>query len=192
MSMEQIAGNSVVAAVVGAACIAFPGGSVSGQDATAEIAISGTSTVRNWTCYVSAPVEIASDDSAPSAPGFEEGVRSVTVTVQVAEIECPEEDMMEHLQEAMQAERYPEIVYRMDGYTVGSGNVVSTTGTLSMVGTTNPVEMEMGLDPSGSAVQVEGEVRVDMREWGIEPPRVLAGLLQVGPEVRLEFEASVP
>lgn len=165
---------------------------VSAQEATAEIAISGTSTVRNWTCYVDAPVEITPGGSAESAPGFEDGVQEVTVTVQVAEIECPEDDMMDHLQEAMQAEEHPEIVYRMDGYTVGGGNAVSTTGTLSMVGTTNPVEMEMGLDPSGGDVRVDGELRVDMREWGIEPPRVLAGLLQVGPEVRLEFETAVP
>ncbi|MFP3949311.1 MAG: YceI family protein, partial [Longimicrobiales bacterium] len=78
------------------------------------------------------------------------------------------------------------------GYTVGGGNTVSTTGTLSMVGTTNPVEMEMTLDSSGGAVQVQGELRVDMREWGIEPPRVLAGLLRVGPEALLEFETAVP
>lgn len=190
--MERIAGNSMVAAVVGLACIAFPGASVSGQDTTAEIAISGTSTVRNWTCYVGGAVEIVPGESAPSAPGFEEGVQSVSVTVQVDEIECPEDDMMEHLQEAMHAEEYPEIVYQMDGYTVGSGNTVTTTGTLTMVGTTHPVEMEMDLDPSGGAVQVEGELRVDMQEWGIEPPRVLAGLLRVGPEVLLEFETATP
>ncbi|MDX1568553.1 MAG: hypothetical protein R3223_12175, partial [Longimicrobiales bacterium] len=81
-------------------------GSVSAQDATAEIAISGTSTVRNWTCYVTAPVEIGSGESAEPAPGFEEGVQSVTVTVQIDEIECPEDDMREHLQEAMHAEEY--------------------------------------------------------------------------------------
>lgn len=164
---------------------------VSGQDATAEIAISGTSTVRNWTCYVTAPVEITPGGSGAAAPGFEDGIQEVTVTVEVAEIECPEDEMMDHLQETMQVEQYPEIVYRMDSYSVGSGNTVSTTGTLSMVGTSNPIEMEMGLDPSGDAVEVEGDLRVDMTEWGIEPPRVLAGLLQVGPEVRLEFETAV-
>lgn len=192
MSIERITRNSLAVAVILPAAIALPGEPLPAQNATAEIAISGTSTVRNWTCYVTAPVEITSGESAAAAPGFEDGVQGVTVTVRVAEIECPEDDMMEHLQEAMQAERYPEIVYRMDGYRVGSGNTVSTTGTLSMVGTSNPVEIEMDLDPSGDAVGVEGDIRVDMTEWGIEPPRVLAGLLQVGPEVRLEFETAVP
>lgn len=86
-----------------------------------------------------APVEIAPGESGAAAPGFQHDVPEAMGTIRMPDIECPEDEMMEHLREAMQIEQSPEIVHRMDGHTVGSGNTVSTTGTLSMVGTSNPI-----------------------------------------------------
>ena len=65
--------------------------------------ISGTSTVRGWMCPVEADMSVMSGGGSAPAPGFPDGLRSISLTVQVAEIECPEEQMKEHLREAMES-----------------------------------------------------------------------------------------
>ena len=52
-------------------------------------------------------MEATPGQSLDPLPGFPSGLNSVKVTVQVYEFECPEEEMNEHLQEAMEASEYP-------------------------------------------------------------------------------------
>jgi polyisoprenoid-binding protein YceI len=57
-------------------------------------------------------------------------------------------------------------------------------GDLTLHGVTRPVEGEVRLrvaDPR--TVEIDGEMRLDMREFGLEPPRVL--MLKVYPDVRV-------
>lgn len=187
MSLRAGAG-SFVAAVCAAFLAWAP---VAGQDAQADISISGTSTVRNWTCEVTAPVEVTRGGSAPQAPGFPDGVQSATVRVQVADIVCPEEQMEEHLREAMQAEEYPEIVYRLEEYALTEGGGATLSGTMTILDTTNPIEMEATLEETDQGVRVAGETSLDMTDYGVEPPTVMLGMLEVGPEITLDFATVV-
>lgn len=180
--------RSFVAAVCAVSLVQAP---LAAQDAEADISISGTSTVRNWTCEVAAPVEVNSGDSAPEVPGFPGGVESATVTVPVADIECPEEEMEEHLREAMRVEEFPEIVYELEEYTV-SGSTARMTGSMTILGTTNPIEFEADLEPDGQEVRVSGQTSLDMTEYGVEPPTVMLGMLTVGDVVTLEFSTAAP
>lgn len=82
------------------------------QSAPAQFEVSGTSTVRGWMCPVEGAVEMTPGQSSDPLPGFPNGLQSVTVTVQVREFECPEEQMNEHLQEAMESPEHPQIVGR--------------------------------------------------------------------------------
>lgn len=187
MSLRVAAGSFVGA--LSAVLLAW--GPVAGQVAEAEISISGTSTVRNWTCEVTAPVEVSPGGSAARAPGFPDGVQSATVTVQVTEIVCPEEEMIEHLQEAMRVEEYPEIVYRLQGYELTDGGEATLSGTMTILDTTNPVEIEATLEETGRGVEVTGETSLDMTEYGVEPPTVMLGMLHVGDVISLDFTTVV-
>jgi hypothetical protein len=51
-------------------------------------------------------------------PGFATGVETATVTVPVKAFTCPNEEMREHLLEAMKADTFPDIVYRLEKYEV--------------------------------------------------------------------------
>lgn len=86
------------------------------QSAPAQFEVSGTSTVRGWMCPVEGAVEMTPGQSSDPLPGFPNGLRSVTVTVQVREFECPEEQMNEHLQEAMESPEHPQIVFELREY----------------------------------------------------------------------------
>ncbi len=65
------------------------------------------------------------------------------------------------------------------------------TGALTITGVTEPVSFPISLTPSGQGVEIEGDLRLDMTTFGVEPPVVMLGLLQVRPQIRIEFKGLV-
>ena len=177
----------VTAAAAGLALLA--GSPAAAQQSNVDFTVSGTSTVRGWTCTVSGTAQVTPGSSTP-APGFAAGVQSATLTVPVADFECPDETMTEHLMEAMKPAEFAEITFQLDGYEA-SGGGAEASGALTIQAVTRPVSFPVSLAPSGAGVTIAGEVGLDMTEYGVEPPVVLLGLLRVRPEIRIQFEGLV-
>ena len=177
----------VTAVAAGFALLAGP--PAAAQQSNVDFTVSGTSTVRGWTCSVSGTAQVTPGSSAP-APGFAAGVQSATLTVPVADFECPDETMTEHLMDAMKPAEFAAITFRLDGYEA-SGAGAEASGALTIQGVTRPVSFPIALAPSGAGVAIAGEVGLDMTEYGVEPPVVLLGLLRVRPEIRIQFEGTV-
>ena len=59
-------------------------------------------------------VEVTPGSSTP-ALGFA-GVQSVTLTVPVADFECPDEEMTEHFFEAMRPAKFSEITFQLESH----------------------------------------------------------------------------
>ena len=178
---------------VTAAAVGFPllAGSPAAAQTTSRVdfTVSGTSTVRGWTCTVSGTARVTPGSAAP-APGFAAGVRSAALSVPVSAFECPDETMTEHLLEAMKPDEFAEITFRLDGYeTTGGG--AAARGALTIQGVSRAVSFPVALTPSDAGVEIAGELRIDMTEYGVEPPVVLLGLLSVAPEIRIQFEGLV-
>ena len=174
----------VTAVSVGLALLA--GSPAAAQPSTVEFTVSGTSTIRGWTCSVSGTAEVTPGSSTP-APGFAAGVQSATLTVPVADFDCPDETMTEHLLEAMKPAEFAEITFRLDGYEA-SGQGAEASGALTIQEITKAVSFPIALTASGAGVEIAGELRLDMTAYGVEPPVVMLGLLRVRPQIRIEFE----
>ena len=169
--------------------VLLAGSPAAAQPSNVDFTVSGTSTVRGWTCSVSGTARVMPGSSTP-APGFAAGVESATLTVPVADFECPDETMTEHLMDAMKPTEFGEITFRLDSYEA-SGDGAEASGALTIQAVTKPVRFPISLSPSGVGVTIAGEVGLDMTEYGVEPPVVLLGLLRVGPEIRIQFEGLV-
>ena len=167
-------------------------GVAAAQSSSAQFEISGTSTVRGWTCPAEGMLELTPGGAAEPVPGFPNGVETVALTVQVEAITCPEEQMTDHLREAMQMEDYPEIVYRLEEYTFRTDDTAEATGTMTILGTTNPVTFDIQLVQSAEGMRGVGETELDMTEYGVEPPSVWLGMLNVGEIVTIKFDAPIP
>ncbi len=114
----------------------------------------------------------------------------MTLTVPVNAFVCPEAEMREHLLEAMRATEFPQITFRLDGYQASPQGAVGT-GSLTILSATNPVSVPITLTPSGSGVQIAGEVPLDMAAYGVQPPVVMMGLMRVRPQIRIQFTGTV-
>jgi polyisoprenoid-binding protein YceI len=165
------------------------GSPAAAQQSTVDFTVSGTSTVRGWTCSVSGTAQVTPGSSTP-APGFAAGVQSATLTVPVADFECPDETMTEHLLEAMKPAEFPEITFELQSYEA-SGGGAQASGSLTIQAVTSPVSVPISLSPAVAGVEIAGEVSLDMTAYGVEPPVVMLGLLRVRPQVRIQFEGLV-
>ncbi len=177
---------TVTAAMLGLAL--FGAGPASAQSSV-DFTVSGTSTVRGWTCTVTGSARVTAGSSTP-VRGLADGVQAATLTVPVEEFDCPQDEMIEHLLEALRVDEFPEITFRLEGYEA-SGQGAVTTGTLTILDATQEVSLPLSLTPSGSGVQIEGEVALDMTAYGVEPPVVMLGLMRVRPQIRIQFSGII-
>jgi len=180
--------NIVRMAAVALGLAALPAAPASAQSNIA-FTVSGNSTVRGWTCTVQGSAQITRGSGAP-VRGFDQGVQSMVLTVPVNDFVCPEDEMREHLREAMRATEFSTITFRMQSYQP-SGQGAVLTGTLTILAATNPVTLPVFLNPGAGGVQVTGNLPLDMTAYGVQPPVVMGGLLRVRPQIRIEFEGTV-
>ena len=179
--------RTVTAGILGLALL--QAGPASAQRSSVDFTVSGTSTIRGWTCSVTGSARVTVGSSTP-VRGLADGVQAATLTVPVDDFTCPDEEMTEHLLEALRPDEFPEITFRLEGYEANSQGAV-TTGTLTILDATEEVSLPLSLTPSGSGVQIEGELALDMTAYGVEPPVVMLGLMRVRPEIRIQFSGII-
>ena len=99
--------------------------------------------------------------------------------------------MNEHLQEAMEASQHPEIVFELQQYSM-AGDTAAASGAITIHGVTKPITFEIELVESADGVRGVGQTEVNMTEFGVTPPSVWLGLLNVGEVVTIDFDAPLP
>ena len=179
--------RTVTAGIVGLALL--QAGPASAQRSSVDFTVSGTSTVRGWTCSVTGSARVTAGSSTP-VRGLADGIQAATLTVPVGEFDCPQDEMIEHLLEALRVDEFPEITFRLESYEASVQGAV-TTGTLTILDATQAVSFPLSLTPSGSGVQIAGEVALDMTAYGVDPPVVMLGLMRVRPRIRIQFSGVI-
>jgi polyisoprenoid-binding protein YceI len=177
--------------VVGIAALLLGSAVVAGaQQPNLDFTISGTSTIRGWTCTARGTMTVTPGSGGAAVPGFANGVQSASVVVPVKAFTCPEAEMTEHLMQAMKPEQFPEIVYKVEKYEV-AGERAQVIGTMTIQAKSQPLTVPVTLKPAGGGVALKGDTRLDMTSYGVQPPVVMLGMLKVGPQIRIEFTGTV-
>jgi len=164
----------------------------SAPGASGRITVSGGSTVRSWSCDVTQFQATLRTEpgSAAAVADLPEGRQRVAVVIPVAQMDCRNGTMNEHMRNALEAEDHPEIRYELTGYQVVNG-AVRATGDLTIAGETKPVTMDVQVDPRSGGVRVQGETALRMTEFGVRPPRLMLGTLKVHDEITVSFDVLI-
>ena len=85
------------------------------------------------------------------------------------------------------ARRYPEIVGRVTSSERLDGNRLGLTGEIEFKGEVVGVSGELEVEFHDGELILTGAQRFDVRDWGLQPPKI--ALLRVHPEVEVEFRA---
>ncbi len=165
------------------------------------LTVAGDSNVRSWTCSTTTfggSLELA-DQGALTPDRLGEAVRSLDIRIPVARLDCNNNTMNDHMWDALERDRQPEIRYRMTGYTViptsSETAVVDLRGELTIAGTTRPHAVRLTARTlEEGAIRVLGDSPIRMTEFGVEPPRAMLGALRVRDDVmvRIDLRLDAP
>jgi hypothetical protein len=187
----MLAREGRVSLVGAAVCAVFSVPALPVAQSAATVTISGSSTVRNWSCPAESAVNVTPGKSGEAVPGFPGGLQTVAMTVPVKAIECDNDLMNGHLRTALKEKIYPQIAFKMTKYTMTDAGLAKVTGQLTIAGVTRPVSFDVKLTPSANGVRSVGETTIDMTQFAITPPVVMLGQMKVGKIVRVKFDATI-
>ena len=158
--------------------------------------IEGTSTVRDFRCdatRVDGAVEL--DPARPSiaVADLQQSVRAVRLDIAVADLDCRNNTMNDHMRKALKADQNPGIAYRMTTYQLevqeGGDGVATLEGELTIAGTTQPVTIGATVAPGpDGTLKVQGSKEIIMTEFDVSPPKLMLGTLKVNPRVMVHFD----
>jgi polyisoprenoid-binding protein YceI len=181
-------GKLIVTTLLALPLVAWVGTTRIPLQPTSSVWVEGGSTVRGWKCTAKKiDAQIAGD---PAASSIDKLVTGATLTVPVAQLDCGNGTMNEHMRKALQAEKNPEIDFALSSYDV-SGSTATLKGTLKIAGTTKPIEIPATVAEQGKDVRVKGSKVINMKEWGVKPPSLMLGTMKVKENVTVSFDVAV-
>ena len=176
------AGALLVTAAVASGQMALPRNLSLGKES--RVWLDGTSTVRSYTCNATKldVAVVAESDESPATM-----VKSASVNVPVAQLECGNKTMNEHMRKALKAETNPQITWKMTSYEVQGANVV-IKGKLTIAGKENAIELRGTGSAANNTLRFKGSKQFNMTEYGVKPPSLMLGTMKVRDPVTVSFD----
>ena len=157
--------------------------------------VTGTSTVRDFTCnakIVDAAAQTTSAEPAKDIMAGQKAVMTLDVKIRPENMDCANNTMNEHMRKALKADANPVIEFRLASYEMfAAGDKV--TGQLSGTLTLGGVEKSITLDAVGAAtpdgaLHVTGAYPLLMTDYGLKAPSLMMGAMKVNPKVNVNFD----
>lgn len=158
--------------------------------------VEGKSTVRDWKCdatKIEATVTGTGVASKASAKDVGAAAKRALLTIPVAQLDCHNGTMNEHMRKALKANDNKTIQYRIATWELtprsDDSASVKTSGTLVMAGAEKPISVELTAKRAAAGTwQLNGSKSILMTEWGIKPPSLMLGTMKVRDPVTIRFE----
>ena len=155
----------------------------------------GTSTVKDFTCKAAkleATVVTTKADATSAIVAGERAVASVELTVPVMSLDCDNGTMNGHMRNALDAKGHPAITFALRSYDlVASAENVAVTlsGTLTIHGQSRPVTIPaIAVATADGALRLTGLYELNMKEYGVKPPSLMLGTMNVREKVKVRFD----
>ena len=147
--------------------------------------IDGTSTMKSFSCAAT-KVDVSVSTEPGSAPN--DLVQSASLVVPVAQLDCRNGTMNNHMRKALKASANPNISWTMISYRV-EGTAVIINGRLSIAGKENPIELRTtGTADTNGTIRMKGSTKFKMSEYGVKPPTLMLGTMKVGDPITVSFD----
>ena len=164
-----------------------------------KLSVEGTSTVRGWKCdatTIEATVSGAGAAATASAKDVGAAAKHALLTIPVAQLDCHNGTMNEHMRKALKANDNKTIQYRIATWEVtprGDDSAsVKTSGTLAMAGAEKPLTVDLAAKRGeAGSWKLAGSKTLQMTEWGIKPPSLMLGTMKVRDPVTIRFELEM-
>jgi len=157
--------------------------------------VTGTSTVRDFSCQakiVDASAQTTSAETAKDIMAGQKAVLTLDVKILPKNLDCANNTMNEHMLKALKADKNPSIEFKLASYEMfATGDKVTgkLNGTLKLGG----VEKAITLDAVGNAtpdgaLHVTGAYPLLMTDYDLKAPSLMMGAMKVNPKVKVNFD----
>ena len=199
MSLKSLlaAGSSIALAACATAAppSVMPASPVPSMD---MVWFTGASNFRSFSCssrQVAVSAEAALDEFDRTKADGLPAVRSAALAIPVRSLDCGIRKMNEDLFVTLGGAANPTISFSLSRYVVlnpAPPGTVRMNGLLRLAGHEKPVVVygTVVRDENGQ-LRLRGERRIDVRDFGVRPPRRFLGLMRVRPEVDVHFDVAV-
>ena len=162
---------------------------------TSRLWVTGTSTVRDFTCQakvVDASAETTSPQTARDIMAGQKAVLSLDLKVRPENMDCANNTMNEHMMKALKADANPVIEFKLVSYDTFGANDRMTArlnGTLALGGVEKPITIDaVGTATADGALHVTGAYPILMTDYGLKAPSLMMGAMKVNPKVKVNFD----
>jgi polyisoprenoid-binding protein YceI len=154
-----------------------------------KVWVEGTSTVRGFRCE---STQVTGTADAAGTELSQVGQARGEITIPVQTLDCGNRTMDGHMRNALKAAQNPSIRFRATSVRVTptspAQGTVAMTGPLTIAGQTREVSINGTATREGSALRVRGSERITMTDFGVQPPRLMAGTMRVHAPVTVGFD----
>lgn len=148
-----------------------------------SIMIYGTSSVHDW--------ESEAKQYTITGTKDDQSIKNLKVTIKTESIKSGKSIMDDKTYDALLKDKYPNIIFQAGELKI-AGSKVSGTGKLTLAGKSKSVAINgKVISNSNNQIQIEGSNKVNMTEYGIEPPTAMFGSLVTGEEVTIKYNITL-
>lgn len=161
------------------------------NNSSSTLEVEGTSNIHDWELT-------AEDQQGKLIAKLDDGqlveISKLDFIVKAESLESGKSGMNKNTNKALNTDKYSQIVYKLtkviniDCTTQGKCKV-STTGDLTIAGTTKPINITFDAQVTESQILLTGNKTLNMTEYGIEPPKALFGTITTGEKVNIKFQS---
>jgi polyisoprenoid-binding protein YceI len=155
-----------------------------------KIWVSGGSTVRDYKCNattIDATITAPDDIAVPTLPQL---VKTAQIEIPVAQLDCGNGTMNDHMRKALKAKDNPRIVFTLDSYRIVESEL-QLTGRLTIAGVERPIELTGQVKEENGVARATASKQIRMTEWGVKPPSLMLGTMKVKDAVTIAFDIGV-
>lgn len=160
-----------------------------------KLSFDGTSTLHDYTCEADVIFAgLSAADNFISLKNLDDKVLSLAIKIPVKDISSGDESMDENMDEAFNAESYSNVHYRFIKGKIAQSSEekgayeIKAEGELKVSGKSKIINMDVRTykDDKGN-IHFTGSKKIDMTDFGIEPPSMMFGVLKTGKDVTINY-----
>jgi polyisoprenoid-binding protein YceI len=154
-----------------------------------QLTVAGTSTLHNWESEVT---EVNMQASLDIVDGELQAIPNLVVRIPAKSIKSSKGRIMDgKTYEALKADDYPTITFKLNNADIQSGQQLAATGQLTIAGKTRTVRFPVTVNKGSSAITFSGEYSLLMSDYGMQAPTAMMGSIKTGDEVTLQFSCTL-
>ena len=166
--------------------------SLSVNSAASELKIEGSSNLHDWEMVaqqVKGTMQVTLEDGRLTK------IDQLNFVVVAESLESGKGGMDKNAYKALDTKKHKDITFKLqsvDKLDCSSNTtcVISAKGTLSIAGTTRPIELTLDATSSNNNIILSGSYSLKMTDFNVDPPKAMFGTITTADELKINFKVQ--